>query len=71
MIAKQISSQFRWVDRSRYREVDSYSWDEIYGYGDAMAPGCLYLAAKMAASLDIKMGDTVLDLACGKSESSI
>ena len=71
MEAEQIRSHFRRIDRSRYPEVSSYSWDEIYGYGDAMAPGGLYLAAKMAASLDIKVGDTVLDLACGRGESSI
>ncbi len=71
MDAEQIRSQFRRIDRSRYTEVESYSWDEIYGYGDAMAPGGLYLAAKMATALDIKPGETVLDLACGKGDTSI
>ena len=71
MNAEHIRSHFRRIDRSRYPEVESYSWDEIYGYGDAMAPGGLYLAAKMAASLDIKADDAVLDLACGKGETSI
>lgn len=71
MEAEQIRSQFRRIDRSRYPEVDSYSWDDVYGHGDAMAPGGLYLAAKMAASLDLKTGDTVLDLACGRGDTSI
>jgi len=36
-----------------------------------MAPGGLYLASKMAASLCVKENDAVLDLACGKGETSI
>ena len=69
--AEQIKSQFRLLDRSTYPEVCSYSRDEIYGYGDQMAPGGLYLASQMAKSLNIKPDDTVLDLACGKGETSI
>lgn len=71
MDVTQIRSRFRRIDRSRYPEVDAYSWDEIYGHGEQMAPGGLYLAAKMARSLDLQAGATVLDLACGKGESSI
>ena len=71
MDAERIRSQFRRIDRRRYPEVDSYSWDDLYGHGDAMAPGGLYLAAKMAASLQVKPGDTILDLACGKGDTSI
>lgn len=71
MDATQIRSQFRRIDRSRYPEVDGYSRDEIYGHGDQMAPGGLYLAAKMAGSLDLQAGARVLDLACGKGDSSI
>ena len=71
MDAERMRSQLRRIDRSRYAELDSYSWDDVYGHGDAMAPGGLYLAAKMAASLDLKPGDTILDLACGKGDTSI
>ena len=69
--ADQIRSQFHHIDRNLHPEVNSYSVDEIYGHGDQMAPGGLYLASKMAASLDFKENEAVLDLACGKGETSI
>ena len=71
MDIERIKGQFRRIDPKRYPEVASYGWDDIYGHGDAMAPGGLYLASKMATSLGVKPGDTVLDLACGKGETSI
>ena len=36
-----------------------------------MAPGGLYLAAVMARSMDLKEGDIVLDMGCGRGDSSI
>jgi SAM-dependent methyltransferase len=59
------------LDASNYPEVAEYSWDEIYGGGDNMAPGGLYLAAVMARSMNLKKGDIVLDIGCGRGESSI
>lgn len=71
MTAEQIRSSFRRVDQSRYPELDAYSRDEIYGNGDRMAPGGLYLAARMTRSLNLKPGDVVLDLGSGRGDSSI
>ena len=71
MTVEQIRSSFRRIDRSRYPELDTYSVDEIYGHGDRMAPGGLYLATRMTRSLHLKPGDVVLDLGSGRSDSSI
>ena len=68
---EQVRSSFRRLDPDDYPEVSSYSWDEVYGHGDNMAPGGLYLASRIARSLNLRRGDRVLDLACGKGDSSI
>jgi SAM-dependent methyltransferase len=62
---------FRRLDRRDYPEVDDYTWEEIYGHGDNMAPGGLYLAARMTRSVQLKPGDLVLDIACGKGDASL
>ncbi len=59
------------LDRRNYPEVDDYTWEEIYGHGDNMAPGALYLAARMTRAANLKPGDLVLDIACGKGDSSL
>lgn len=66
-----LRDRLRIVDRRNYPEVDSYSWTEIYGHGDNMAPGGLYLAARMSRSADIEPDDQVLDIGCGKGDSSL
>lgn len=69
--AEWICSSLRRLDHSEYPEVASYSRDEIYGRGDNMAPGGLYLAACMTRSMTLKTGDIVLDIGCGRGDSSI
>lgn len=66
-----IQSSFRRVERAKYPELADYSWDDIYGHGDNMAPGALFLATRMARALDAAPGQLVLDLGCGKGDSSI
>ena len=66
-----MRSSFRRLDPGDYPEVSGHSWDEIYGHGDNMAPGGLYLASRIARTLNLRRGDRVLDLACGKGDSSI
>ena len=67
-IHKAVSG-FRTVNREDYPELESYSHDEIYdGHS---GPGGLYLAAKMARTMDLKNGDIVLDLGCGKGATSM
>ena len=60
---------FRRIDRSAYPELRGYSDEEIWR--DNMGPGALYLAARMSRHLDVKKGGLVLDLGCGRGESSI
>lgn len=67
----EFRSRLRSVNRQKYPEVASYTRDEIYGNGDSMAPGGLYLAARMSRGLDLVSGDRVLDLGCGLGGSSM
>jgi len=69
MTTGHLKTYFRRIDRSHYPEVQAYSWDEIYR--DHLAPGGLYLAARMTRSMNLKKSDIVLDLGCGKAVSSI
>jgi len=69
--ADQLRSSLSRVSLDRYPELQSYSRDEIYGRGDQMSPGALFLAARMARSLEVRPGDVVLDVGCGLGESSI
>ena len=66
-----VRSSFRRLDLSDSPELTEYSRNEIYGGGDNMAPGGLYLAAVMARSMKLKKGDIVLDIGCGRGDSSI
>ncbi len=69
--ADQLRSTLSRVSLDRYPELQSYTRDEIYGRGDQMSPGALFLAARMARSLEVRPGDIVLDVGCGLGESSI
>ena len=68
---EEVRSSFRRLDLDDYPEVSGHSRDEVYGHGDNMAPGGLYLASRIARYLNIRRGDRVLDLARGKGDSSI
>lgn len=69
--SEQIRRSFRRVDKHNYPELASYSWDAVYGHGDQLAPGGLYLASRMTQNLGLCKGDVVLDLACGRGDTSI
>ncbi len=69
--ADQLRSSLSRVSLDRYPELQSYTRDEIYGRGDQMSPGALFLAARMARGLEVRPGDIVLDVGCGLGESSI
>jgi cyclopropane fatty-acyl-phospholipid synthase-like methyltransferase len=64
----QIAS-LRSPDRAAYPELASYSFEEIYH--DCFGGGALYLAARMVRAMTLRPGDIVLDLGCGKGETSI
>ncbi len=62
LTSEHLRSCFRRLDPNDYPEVAHYSWNAIYGGGDDMAPGGLYLAAVMARSMNLKKRDIVLDI---------
>ncbi len=69
--ADQLRSTLSRVSLDSYPELQSHTRDEIYGRGDQMSPGALFLAARMARGLEVRPGDVVLDVGCGMGESSI
>lgn len=66
---QQILATFHPPDRADYPELDHYSRDEIYR--DFFGGGGLYLTVRMLRLLDLQPGQVVLDLGCGKGETSV
>ncbi len=66
---EQILSTFHPPSRSAYPELDGYSNDDMYH--DFFGGGGLYLVARMLRDLELQPGQIVLDLGCGKGESSV
>ncbi|MEE2847277.1 MAG: class I SAM-dependent methyltransferase [Gemmatimonadota bacterium] len=66
-----VRDSFRRLDPAAYPELVGLSRNDAYGHGDTMAPGGLYLAAIMSRSLDPEPGQLVLDIGCGRGDSSI
>ena len=68
--ADEIRSAFRQLDSARLAALSNLTKDEIYDNGEMMAPGGLLLAQMMAEKLSLKTGQTVLDLGCGRGQTS-
>lgn len=66
---QQLLATFRAPERSAYPELDGYSRDDIYH--DFLGGGGMYLMAHMLRLLDLQSGQKVLDLGCGKGETSV
>jgi ubiquinone/menaquinone biosynthesis C-methylase UbiE len=66
---RQILSTFRPPERAAYPELDGYSRDDIYR--DFFGGGGLYLTVRMLRELKLQPGQVVLDLGCGKGETSV
>lgn len=66
---EQILSTFHPPERADYPELDSYSHDDLYR--DFFGGGGLYLAVRMLRALNLLPGQVVLDLGCGKGETSV
>ncbi len=71
MNVHELQSSLRRVELADYPELSAYTRDQIYGHGDQLSPGALFLAARMARELHVKPGDVVLDVGCGLGESSL
>jgi SAM-dependent methyltransferase len=63
-----VKATFRHPDRSRYPELEGYTREDIYR---ELGPGGLYMVARMVRMMSLRAGDIVLDLGCGRGESSI
>jgi SAM-dependent methyltransferase len=66
---QEILTTFRAPDRNVYPELQGYSRDDLYH--DFFGGGGLYLAVHMLRTLHLRPGQVVLDLGCGKGETSI
>lgn len=68
---ERIQSSCRWLDAERHPLLRQMSRDCIYDGGRGMAPGGLLLTEMIANELSLKPGDKVLDLGCGRGQSSV
>jgi SAM-dependent methyltransferase len=66
---QHILSTFHPPERADYPELDDYSRDDMYH--DFFGGGGLYLTVRMLRALNLQPGQVVLDLGCGKGETSV
>lgn len=59
------------LEAARHPILAERTRDEIYDDGRWMAPGGLLLAQRLADALHLRPGDRVLDLGCGRGQSSV
>lgn len=69
--ADVIQGTFRRLAPERHTILQRHSRDGICDYGSWMAPGGLLLAEVMIEQLSLKAGERVLDLGCGRGQSSV
>jgi SAM-dependent methyltransferase len=69
MSLDQLKASLRHLDSTAYPELIGLSQADIYH--EKMGPGGLYLACRMSRRLGLRPGQVVLDLGCGKGETSI
>jgi SAM-dependent methyltransferase len=68
---ERIQSSCRWLDAERHPLLHRLSRDDIYDGGNGMAPGGLLLAEMLADQLSLRPGGKILDLGCGRGQSSV
>ena len=69
--AADIQASFRRLAPERHPLLNRLTRDELYDGGRWMAPGGLLLATLMADQLSITAGQSILDLGCGRGQSSV
>jgi SAM-dependent methyltransferase len=69
MDLERVKTAYRSPKPNDYPELAGYTPDEIYE--DCMGGGALYLAVQMVRTMDLKPGEIVLDLGCGKGTTSV
>ena len=69
MDIEQAKAPFRSPNPSDYPELSGYTREQIYD--ETIGAGALYLAARLARALDLRPGQRVLDLGCGRGASSM
>jgi SAM-dependent methyltransferase len=71
LTAEMIRSSFGRLDAERHPLLRRSTWNDVYDGGDWMAPGGLLLADTLARGLALNAGDEVLDIGCGRGQSSV
>jgi len=66
---EEAKRTFRGPNQADYPELKDCAREDIYR--DCYRGGALYLAVRMSRTLRLKPGEIVLDLGCGKGETSI
>ena len=66
---ERILATFHPPEHANYPELEGYARDDIYR--DFFGGGGLYLVVRMVRTLNLQPGQKVLDLGCGKGESSV
>lgn len=69
--ASEIRAVFRRTSPEHHPVLRRHTRDEVYDGGRWMAPGGLLLANHMVDHLAPTPGSTILDLACGRGQSSV
>jgi len=69
MTTQEAMACYRSPDPDDYLELVGYTRDEIYR--DSSGGGALYLAARMVRTMRLGQSSIVLDLGCGRGETSV
>jgi cyclopropane fatty-acyl-phospholipid synthase-like methyltransferase len=69
--AGAIKKRFRQLTADRHPLLATMSRDDMYDFGRMMAPGGMLLARMMARHLPLGSGERVLDLGCGRGQTSL
>lgn len=70
LLEQRVASSFRYLDEAHHPLLAQMTRDQVYDNGAVMAPGGLYLAKVMTDHLDIFPGAKILDLGCGRGQTT-